>query len=99
MAAEQVPETGSSETLDLRDTVHVAVTKGEGGYIAECLEVAVVTQGATLDEMVHNLKEAVALHLEGEDSGVLGISSKPRLAFTWEFPLENVTTPQASHRT
>lgn len=37
------------------------------GYVAECLEIAVVTQGNTLDEVTQNLQEAVALHLEGED--------------------------------
>jgi predicted RNase H-like HicB family nuclease len=31
------------------------------------MEIAVVTQGKTLDETIANLKEAVALHLEDED--------------------------------
>lgn len=39
----------------------------EGGYVAECLDLAVVTQGKTLDETVQNLQEAIQLHL-GEDS-------------------------------
>ncbi len=52
--------------------------KGEKYYIAECLEIPVVTQGITLDEVVGNLKEAVALHLEGEDLEQLGLSSKIR---------------------
>jgi predicted RNase H-like HicB family nuclease len=44
------------------------ICRGErSGYVAECLELTVVTQGATLDEVVQNLQEAVALHLEGED--------------------------------
>jgi len=40
------------------------VHKGENYYFAECLEIAVVTQGKTLDETLSNLQEAVALHLE-----------------------------------
>jgi len=48
-----------------RDTVHAVVTRSRGWYVAECLEVAVVTQGHTLDELVTNLREAVGLHLEG----------------------------------
>ena len=39
-------------------------TGNERGYVAECEEIAVVTQGNTLDEVVSNLKEAVLLHLE-----------------------------------
>jgi predicted RNase H-like HicB family nuclease len=89
---ERVAETRAAETLDVRESVHVTITQTEGSYIAECLEVAVVTQSATLDEMVHNLREAVTLHLEGEDLSALGLSSKPRLVFAWELPLENVTT-------
>jgi len=49
-------------------TIQAVIRRGEqSGYVAECLELAVVTQGATLDEVVQNLQEAVALHLEDED--------------------------------
>ncbi len=37
--------------------------KGEEDYGAECVELAVVTQGRTIDETLANLREAVALHL------------------------------------
>ena len=43
------------------------VYKGEKYYTAECLDLPVVTQGRTLDEVIENVKEATALHLEGED--------------------------------
>ena len=43
------------------------VYKGEKYYIAECMDLPVVTQGRTLDEVVENVKDAIALHLEGED--------------------------------
>ena len=38
----------------------------QSGYVAECLDIAVVTQGRTLDEVVANLKEAVPLHLDDQ---------------------------------
>jgi predicted RNase H-like HicB family nuclease len=44
----------------------------EGGYVGECLDLAVVTQGKTLDETVQNLREAILLHLEGEDLAKVG---------------------------
>ncbi|MCK4475112.1 MAG: hypothetical protein KAU16_00100 [Methanophagales archaeon] len=31
------------------------------------MDLPVVTQGKTLDEVVENVREAIALHLEGED--------------------------------
>lgn len=56
----------------------------ESGYVAECIEIAVVTQGETLDEVTRNLREAVALHLEGEDLAALGLAQNPTLVVTME---------------
>ncbi len=46
----------------------------QGGYVGECLELAIVTQGVTLDETVRNLQEATMPHLEGEDLASLGVN-------------------------
>jgi predicted RNase H-like HicB family nuclease len=35
-------------------------------YCARCLDFDVFTQGATLDEVVYNLKEAIRLHFEDD---------------------------------
>ncbi len=67
-----------------RDTVHAVVTRDRNWYVAECLEVAVVTQGRTLDELVANLREAIALHLEGEDPASVGVVAEPRISLTYE---------------
>lgn len=72
----------------LRDSVHTIVSRGAAGFVVECLEVAVVTQGRTLDEAVSNLREALVLHLEGEDLGALGFTPSPRLVITYESPLD-----------
>jgi predicted RNase H-like HicB family nuclease len=69
-----------------RDTVHAVVSRSGAWYVAECLEIAVVTQGRTLDELVSNLREAMDLHLEGEAPASLGLISSPRLAITYELP-------------
>jgi len=55
-----------------------ARTAGEDfGYVGECSGVHAVTQGATLDETVANLQEAVALALEGDDLEELGVAAEP----------------------
>jgi len=46
------------------------------------LEISVDTQGATLDETIANLEEAVSLHLEGEDLEELGFALDPTLLVT-----------------
>ena len=52
----------------MQHTVNAVIRSGDqSGYVAECVELPVVTQGPTLDETVENLREAIALQLEGED--------------------------------
>jgi len=51
----------------MKKIIQVRINKGEKYYVAECLDLPVVTQGKTLDETVENVKEAISLHLEGED--------------------------------
>ena len=40
----------------MKKIVIVKVYKGEKYYIAECVDLPVVTQGKTLDEVVENVK-------------------------------------------
>jgi predicted RNase H-like HicB family nuclease len=68
----------------LQHIIKAFIRKGEKYYVAECLEVPVVTQGKTLDEAVENLKEAIALHLEGEDLSQFGLAPNPTLLITME---------------
>ena len=49
---------------------------GDGFYIGECIDLTIVTQGKTLDEVDRNIQEAVALHLEGEDLAELGLAEE-----------------------
>ena len=57
----------------MKRIVQVKIFKGEKYYVAECLDLPVVSQGETLDEVVANIKEAIELHLEGEDLKEWGI--------------------------
>src|SRR5262249_42873110 len=63
----------------VRDVIHAVAHPDEDGYYVECLEVSVVTQGDTLDELVRNLDEALGLFIEGEDLAALGLSSHPKV--------------------
>lgn len=56
----------------------------ESGYVAECLELAVVTQGKILDETAQNLREAIQLHLEGENLDELGLAPNAPVLITLE---------------
>lgn len=77
-------QTTYAATSPARDTIHVVVSRSAGFYVAEGLELALVTQGRSLDEVLSNLKQAIRLHLDGEDFGELGLSSRPRIAVAYE---------------
>ncbi len=71
--------------MPLQQTIKSFIRPGEtSGYVAECLEISVVTQGETLDEVVQNLQEAIALHLEGEEPAEFGLVEHPSILVTFE---------------
>lgn len=45
-----------------------------------------MTQSGSFDALLVNLREALTLHLEGEDSAWLGLSPAPRLLVSYEAP-------------
>ena len=68
-------------------TIKAQIYAGEeSGFIAECFELPVVTQGETLDEVVQNLREAISLHLEGENLTQLGFAPSPPIVINYEMP-------------
>ena len=61
----------------MRKIIQVHVSKGERYFVGECVDLPVVTQAETFDELARNLQEAISLHLEGEDLGELGLAPNP----------------------
>jgi predicted RNase H-like HicB family nuclease len=57
-----------------RRTIQVRIFRGEKKYVADCMDLPVVTQGDTLDDVVANVREAIALHLEDENLAELGLA-------------------------
>ncbi len=60
------------------------ISRGEHQFVAECLDLPVVTQAFTLDELTRNISEAIGLHLEGEDLAALGLATNPTILATLE---------------
>ncbi|MBZ5634233.1 MAG: type II toxin-antitoxin system HicB family antitoxin [Acidobacteriia bacterium] len=67
-----------------RRTIQVRIFRGDKKYVAECMDLPVVTQGDTLDEVTANIREAIGLHLEDEDLAELGIAPDPTIVATVE---------------
>ena len=68
----------------MKRTIQVRISRGERQFVAECLDLPVVTQATSLDELALNIREAVALYLEGEDLTALGIAEHPTILATME---------------
>lgn len=71
----------------MKRNVYFSIRRGENQYVAECVDLPIVTQALTLDELAENIKEAVELHLEGEDLAELGFTAKPSIVANLELTL------------
>ena len=70
----------------MKRTIQVRIFRGERQYVAKCLDLPVVTQASTLDDLAVNIREAISLHLEGENLAELGLSDDPTILATMELP-------------
>lgn len=70
----------------MKRIIQVKIYKGEKYYVAECLDLPVITQGKTLDEVVENVREAIGLHLEGEDLKEWDILPEFSILINFELP-------------
>jgi predicted RNase H-like HicB family nuclease len=72
----------------MKRIIQVRVFRGEKYFVAECFDLPVVTQAETLDELVSNIKEAIALQLEGEDPADFGLAPDASILASYELELE-----------
>mgnify|MGYP001617372833 CR=1 FL=1 len=68
----------------MRNIIQFSVSKEEGVYIAEGINVPVVTDGKTFEELQENIKEAVELYFEGEYPAELGFGIAPSILTSFE---------------
>lgn len=68
----------------MKHIIQFQIYKGEKQYVAESIDLPIVTQGKTFEEILRNIKEAVDLHLEGEDPTALEVTSQPSILVNFE---------------
>ncbi len=76
----------------MKKIIQVKIFKGEKYYIAECLDLPVVTRGKILEEVMENVKEAISLHIEGEDLKGWDILPDFSILINFELPFVYVKT-------
>lgn len=68
----------------MKNIIQFHIYKGEKYYVAEGIDLPIVTQGKTLDELTENIKEAVELQLEGENLADFDLTPKPSVLLNLE---------------
>lgn len=53
------------------------ITKENHLYVAHCPELDITSQGETMEDAINNLKEAIELYLEDEDTEIESTDFKP----------------------
>lgn len=71
-----------------KQIIQIQVSKGDSYYVAEGVNLPIVTQAKTLDELMYNIQEAVELHLEEEDLDELEIAAEPAVLANFELPIK-----------
>ena len=74
--------------FSMKRIIQVRVFRGDKYFVAECFDLPVVTQAATLDELISNIKEAIALQLDGENPADFGLAPDSSILATYELELE-----------
>jgi predicted RNase H-like HicB family nuclease len=70
----------------MKSIIQFQISKDDNYYTANGVDLPIITQAKTLDELTENIKEAVDLHLEGEDTSELNLVSKPSVLINFELP-------------
>jgi len=61
------------------------VTKEDGHYLARAEGLSIFTEAESLDELKRNIREAVALHLEGGEHKKYGLPARPKIEVVYDF--------------
>lgn len=68
----------------MKKIIQFHIYKGDKYYVAQGVDLPVVTQGKTLDELTKNIQEAVELQLEGENLADFDLASEPSVLANFE---------------
>ena len=71
----------------MRNIVQFKIIQEDGYYTAKGMDLPIVTQAKTWDELMKNIREAVDLTLEGENLADFGFASQPSLSVSFELPM------------
>lgn len=68
----------------MKHIIQFKIYKGEKQYVAESIDLPIVTQGKTIEDVLKNIREAVDVHMEGEDSVALDLARDSSILVNFE---------------
>ena len=68
----------------MKTIVQFTVSQEDDIYTADGINVPIVTEGATFEELPDNIRDAVALYFEGSDPSSLGFGTTPSILTNFE---------------
>jgi predicted RNase H-like HicB family nuclease len=74
----------------MKKIIQFHIHRGDTQYVAEGIDLPVVTQGKTLDELVKNIQEAVELQIKGENLKDFDLDSSPSVLINMELPTQQM---------
>lgn len=79
----------------MKKIIQFTVGKSDNYYFASCIDLAIVSQWKTLDELMLNIKEASDLFFEDEDFSKFWFEQNPSIFVNFELPINNHTYAKA----
>jgi len=70
--------------MSMKGIIQFTISREDGVYVAEGINVSIVTDGKTFEELTRNIREAVSLYFEGEDPVSLGFVKFPSILTNFE---------------
>ena len=68
----------------MKNIIQFHIYRGDKYYVAQGIDVPVVTQGKTLDELAMNIREALEVQLEGENFADYDLAPRPSVLLNME---------------
>lgn len=72
-------------TKEKAEAITMVVTKEGDHYLARAEGLSIFTEATSLNELKHNIREAVLLHLEGGEYERHGLPANPAIEVVYDF--------------
>jgi predicted RNase H-like HicB family nuclease len=70
----------------MKNIIQFLVSNEDNTYTAEGVNIPIVTEGKTFEELKENIIDAVKLFFKDEDSSLLGFGPMPSILTSFELP-------------